>query len=807
MKYIFSLAFQGTARRKRQSVMMIVVLTISFAFAVMSLSYADSITATNSNYRISEYGSWYAGIIYGEDGDEDFLNSIEGIDSTGITVSYGTVGSTSIGVVDDNFVGFGVSLNQGHLPKASGEIAMEADLLSELGYDYIVGQEITLTISCGSGDDSAYVTKTFTLCGVIKEYSNVWNTTSGTLNGAIICQDDADEILNSVGSSFEPQTSYFFSVKSGYESVVKDEVNSYLRANHTGTSVQVINVNRAVTIGESEAESNSFYMILVFTVAIFAVIIVYILQIQSDIRRIVRMRSLGATKGQLVLLVVAETFLLCIPSMILGTVFGALGTWLLLTISLFSGSATVVVSIPWNAIIVAVLLWILGTLVIRMITIISALVTPLTGRMGMTAKSRRRSTRMQKILIVIMPIVLCYTVIYSLATSMNSVYRYRLYSTYPSYWIHGSTVQFSSERTFVTDDVIDSIADTIGVSNVWGFTWFSSSDANITLSTEEVDDVRVSVYVIDSSADIDLFDLSKVDLEAFENGDCIVLSFPSTDKESVVPDVGESLTVTLFDEDIETTVGGISIYRATDYLGVNYGFDIFDASYSVVCSRAFLQKMIDLIPDGKTLGTQGLYYKPGDTAEFLRAFAFADSNAEYLLTDSVVSEIVNNNDLAMINERETYSTQAQTYLQSLILLFVTSGCIALISAFIIVSLLSLETDREQHKYGILQALGMSKRKRNVRLITNSLLRAIAALAVSWLCYIVYYLAGKADLIKEGSSVFSLLKSHFDSLSTFGLTPQVLCTISLILFITVFLVCYIPKLWLNRYTLMEMLRND
>ena len=58
-KNIFGLAVEGTLRRKSQTILVVAVLTISFTLAVMLLSYTSSISATNSSYRESIYGSWY----------------------------------------------------------------------------------------------------------------------------------------------------------------------------------------------------------------------------------------------------------------------------------------------------------------------------------------------------------------------------------------------------------------------------------------------------------------------------------------------------------------------------------------------------------------------------------------------------------------------------------------------------------------------------------------------------------------------------------------------------------------------------
>ena len=62
LKTIFSLAFEGIKRRRRQSLLIFFVLLISFTFAIILLSYTSSIAATNSQLRLSAYGTWYGSI-------------------------------------------------------------------------------------------------------------------------------------------------------------------------------------------------------------------------------------------------------------------------------------------------------------------------------------------------------------------------------------------------------------------------------------------------------------------------------------------------------------------------------------------------------------------------------------------------------------------------------------------------------------------------------------------------------------------------------------------------------------------------
>lgn len=132
---------------------MSVILAISFAFAVITLSVSGSMIKTNDVFRKTTYGEWQLilpGInskLKGAAANSDWL------DELGVMNVYGTIGEDGIGTVDETLKKLGhITVNEGRFPESDGEIAMEADLLSKLGIDYTLGQDVTLSISiAGAG--------------------------------------------------------------------------------------------------------------------------------------------------------------------------------------------------------------------------------------------------------------------------------------------------------------------------------------------------------------------------------------------------------------------------------------------------------------------------------------------------------------------------------------------------------------------------------------------------------------------------------------------------------------------------------
>ena len=59
---LWTLARQGIWRRRRSSLLLFLVLLLSFAFAVMMLSVMGSMNRTNLEYLKNTYGAWYGAI-------------------------------------------------------------------------------------------------------------------------------------------------------------------------------------------------------------------------------------------------------------------------------------------------------------------------------------------------------------------------------------------------------------------------------------------------------------------------------------------------------------------------------------------------------------------------------------------------------------------------------------------------------------------------------------------------------------------------------------------------------------------------
>ncbi|MCD7732739.1 MAG: ABC transporter permease [Oscillospiraceae bacterium] len=898
IKNIFSLAIQGMRRRKRQSLLIFFVLLISFAFAIMLLSYSSSISSTNSQLYSDTFGTWYASFISEDEAaDREYLESNDWLDDIGMSVNYGTVSeyntnyeyygikssSLSIGTVDDSLIDMGIQMQSGRMPNKSGEIAVESSMLSTLGLGSSLGQKVQLVVTFTADEREFEAVKEFTLVGVISSYTSIWSV-NGTLNNVIVTEDCIAELwedaISSVYEGYRDTLEYttdvtmFFSVKEGMEKNVTSKVGSYLSSNHSTASTRKLSVNSKVELDEENTEVNTFYVWLILAVTLLAVVIIYVLQMQTEVKRIVRMRSLGGSKGQLRLLIFVETMILCIPAMILGAALGSLGLWGLLRISTYTGSTSIIINIPWNYLLISACLWIAGVLIIRMITFQIALATPLTGRMVMQRRKSKFYMKFRHALVMLMSIVLCVSVVFTTFSLAKPLYSYNDWASKWSYYIW-SNGWLSSDGQ-ITDELMSTVASVEGINDVDGLANFY---AQITSDSGESE--YMSVFVIDSDELADYADLSKIDTEAYDNGETIIIQYMDDEEASQYyrsnynhgadyPEIsfmgynaderfeaGETVTVSIDYRDsfysslpdsvdpeswsainISTVIGNIEkiepgqkIYSLPDtlgsrnytysttadgasmytYSGNDYSFIVYETPL-VICSKALLQRFVDELPDDTSWELSrvqaNVELENDSDVEYTFAYVFADANANFYATDAAITNIVKDNEnISLVNRREYISSNTQVYLQSVITLLVSGICIAAVVLLILLTTLRLEAESERRHYGILQALGMSKRQRNLEIMRKSAVRGIVSVAASVVCYIVYYLIINASLLAEGTSPITVIGTLFDTLAVYGLTAPVIALVLLALFLVIFLICIISKLGLNKLHIMDMLNTE
>ena len=921
---LFRLSLQSIRRKRRSSLLLFAVLLLSFAFAIISLTVTGSMQKTNEEYRYDVYGEWYGAIPNGWGEDESFLREQEWLGQLGVTKSYGTIevstnGSTSIGTMSDEFLQVGrISLQDGHFPENADEIAMEADLLSALGYDYTLGQKVTFTVNLPatitvthSGSlktqvSAVSVEQTYTLCGVLREYSDLWmrgNTLNRfpPLNSAMVApegveafrmaaQEEAEKLPESIGAGLEdgfevqgitldesiPQ--YYFTVLPGCEEEMKKQVDEYLRSMRTAVYEKQVTINTTAYSGEGTA-IKGFYAGMILAVTLLAVICIYAIQIQDEARQLAIFRSIGITKRQLCMMLLYETLCLGLPAMVLGAAGGALGTWALLRLTIYAGSATVHVVVPPVLLAVMAALWLLGVLAARLGVFFTALRAPLTGRFHIARKKAKRYQNLRRVLIAALSVLLCATMIFTVVESLDPIRVIRESNAREDYFMHtngelfhwpGSYTLFDDHHDghyLITDyttpkDAAIPITQIPGVDRVYG-----SGQVHARLEFDGMEDIPLAsaykeylrekneitgnmnmnnplpygigpydeeamaiwVFAVEEDDWEGVIDFDLVDREKFRAGETVLMSFSLSPGGKYVTayDMNTSIAEKEF---AETGISEGDIIRVTAGTPTTYGTVEAEVggiltfapnadrnelvalrdSYTVICSGAFVERILDAIGPGEPWNE----YRQGTPYGYQKISVFVDQTAEFLSTDSVLAEYCARANLHLnADQRATNQMLIQQSTQTLVLLIPGGVCVALVLLLVLWNTLAMEAERKKRSVGIQQALGMSKRQLNLKQFGTASLRGGFGVLIGWLAYSGYCIAyalgeqKRLDLLGLRDSSWELIEHKFNLIfRTWGFW-QVILPLTALCVILILAVSWLAKRRLMKEDLMAKLRDE
>lgn len=786
MSDILNLAYLRIGRKWKNSLLFFLVLLLSFSAAIVSVSVVGSIDHTNAQYRLNTYGEWYFAIPYGNDKDKEWLSKKEWVEDLGIAQSVGTISSSKkaigFGTIDETLIDIGrIRLDQGTFPSSDGEIAMEMDSLSALGYDYTLGQEITVTVlipiknSQSTNDeedplDIVIVEKTYTLCGIIHEYSDLWhlqyNENNVLLNSAVVSEAAAANLLTEAGGMLldgvsirQPIPQYFISVSEENRDIAKEQLNSHLEAgifNGTGGDL-FVSVNYVAYPNSYTADYDDFYMYIIALLTFISILCLEIIQLPSDTHSFSVLRSVGMSKGQLGLMQIFETVILGIPAILLGIPLGAGLTWLVLRLMLYSGSVPIQVYIPYNTLFFILGLWLAAILISRLIIFVFTLRVPMIGRFQMNTAKSRGARLIRSGFIVLLLFVSSASGIFTGMESLGPERHRQYWSTYPSYSVDKSNDSVLSQSDINAFKEIPGISDSYGLTELFvGLSFDGLSEEDVYLSALESQLANMShafpfgmvfLFAIDENDWTDVLDFGS-DKTAFHNGELVFVSFPDDGNE--YPEPKEEAVLHIYGyKDLEKLVfndSDVNKYRkflasytvSTQVIHIpenilNRGVASICLPYTVICSERFLQNLLETLPEGK----KWWRFTTGGKFGYEKAFVMADVNSDDLSTDTVIAKVCKDRDILFLNDRQYNLARVQENVQSLIMLYFSGACICIIALMILWSNVSLEAKNEKRSFLIKRCIGMSKRQIDLNIFGKSLLRCLSAFLFSWLMYIFY----------------------------------------------------------------------
>lgn len=812
---LWQLAAAGLRRRRKSTLLLFAVLMLSFAFSALSLSVTESMARTSEDARLDTYGRWQAAIANASSLDEEFLHSQPWLGELGVTKCLGLVdGDAGIGTVDDAFTALGrIRLQAGRMPQAEDEVAIEAGLLHRLGYDFtLLDQVVTLPVTVYTRNKQPLrVDIDFKLVGVIHGYTQVWTVNHRSysndmplLNRALLSPEGGARLRAQAAgltegadpstrlAAHKPRLTYtvrhlFFTFNAPLEEVMQ-AVTGHFRGVHglmrnsmqLNTGAYGESMDNQFTSNEDGQDSATalLYTGLIFASVLLAVLCIYAVQMQKQVRQFALFRSIGITRGQLRRMMLFETLLLCVPAALLGAGAGALGTWATFSLLARFGSTPVTTVIPWALLGPLALVWLLGVLLTRLAILQIALREPLTGRVASGGKKARRYRRLRTLMAGGLSGLLCGTLVFATVESLPPWQQLGVAGASPSYLVYAETAPITQSR-------LDAWLSLPGLTGVRALTQleglltypgapdspaFQSALACIRRGdavtgspnrgqVDGQDALGVRIFVLPDGHWDDFLPLtgSGLDLEAFRRGEQVALSFPQEPDGSYYMDcivhkktvernrMGEPTMQYYYAHrdvsDLRLTPGGRltlqfaeEIYRPElgAIVPVPTGTDAtalyLDRSiYVLWCSEAFAHTLLGSSP--------GLTY----------AEVFAGHTAETLSTGQVLKEMVQRQGFGFVDRREAFSAGVQAPLQSLILQLSSGGCIALLLLLVLNNALAMEAQRQKRDYGVLQALGMSRRQLWRRLLGKALGRGLLGAALGWLVWAGYAAARAARL--------------------------------------------------------------
>ncbi len=775
-KELLSLAASALVRRRKTSLLTFSVLLLSFSFLIVSLSLVASINRTNQEYRMNTYGQWYGAIASGREGDGAWLKQQAWAGDVGSARYHGEVSPHdnfppfAVGWADEAYFRVGrIELEAGRLPSADNEVALEAGVLERLGLDEsALGQEIVLEIDIpvNSGAYSmleatqSYILmrETFLLCGIIHDYSDVWNLhpnyegrklLSGFLTEAagekLVGQAMAEaKRLGENTAEMRPVPQYFFTVEESLRETARAEANEYMITTRGEEAIDRQICVNAYAYPETEEQYDSFYTVLILVITLFAVLCVYVTRLQEQVHSFAVFRSIGITRRQLAEVIAWETLLLSLPAALLGTGLGAALTWAALRSLLFVGSVPVLVVIPLGKLAAGGLVWLAAVLAARLAVFLLAVRAPLTGRFRLEMKKGRALRRCRSGLAALLTALLGLEIIFTAMSSVGLFHQRAWWLGCPVYRVsrHAGAAEGGRWPGVVTPEEAERLAGFPGVASADGFATLTAR-----VSFPGLEEWETMFLVIDETYWEDTFRFGEdgVDREAFHSGEVVILCLPEhiEDSYDLSPEELAKLEdgfplppegcVTLrcsSDENFswEAQVGDIQ-YITSGHM--NRLVDLWQP-YTVVCSHQYLKCMLAAMEPG----TRWDAYRAGEAYGYESVFIVTDRNSKYLASENVIREYCKTHNMSCF----AYETNVlEEVSRELILVWYSGGCVMLVLLFILISTLALEREQERQKYRILRAIGMSRRQMDRQLFRRTLGRSCLAAVIGWAAYFAYRL--------------------------------------------------------------------
>lgn len=785
--YLCDIALKGLKGKKRSSTYLFLVCFLSVAFAVVNVSITGSLNKTREELRYDTYGEWDAAIYSPEPLSVSKDEHIQGWGTAqvyGKLLDGGETVLTGIGTLDESLLAIGhLAVQSGKFPTEDNEIAIEADILSGLGYDYELGQTLTLRIL---NREEEVVDRKYTLCGVLREYTDLWSTGTEkvTLAGACVTADAAKEI----GEVCSYQ--YFLSAEGeeGYP-LYKELKGSYAHVvENTAANGQI-----------AEEEYHYFNLVLILFTTLVAVIVIYSIQIKEQTRSIRLFRIIGVTKKQLSQIIFYETMVILLPAAAGGVAVGSLATWGLLRVLMEQSTGGFYIAIPVVLIAGILMLWFGAVFGTRFLIFYYALRGRLSAQERFLLRADRRQRKQKQLGLLILSSASVLAALFCYGESLAPVYIDDTWSKMSSYGITKG-----EQNDYISDKYIENVKCFPGIEEVVAWRnlavtlefpdmeknpfrallaqnfygprpWEDAEDSyGENMSAAGSEGLWCYVYGVAEDNWDQFFQYvdDEIDREKFRNGEVVLLYIPYNQETGVdlagrlyqdfgvepgdvitavnygLGELSEDGTGQVWTEDgakpyepyekltavsrVEAEVAGII---TADLFQDPYLMIPATNYYSIIASDAFAKRLTETDKDGIHL-IDGSW--SNQEYGYSRASVYTGMDAEYLSTDYLMAKSAADNHLNFDNSRERNTALRQEAIQSLLHIWICGIGIFLILMLIQLNIETLRGLTQKRSFALLQVIGMSRRRLRVQLAAKGLLMSVYSCLLGHLGYALYF---------------------------------------------------------------------
>lgn len=785
--YLCDIALKGLKGKKRSSTYLFLVCFLSVAFAVVNVSITGSLNKTREELRYDTYGEWDAAIYSPEPLSVSKDEHIQGWGTAqvyGKLLDGGETVLTGIGTLDESLLAIGhLAVQSGKFPTEDNEIAIEADILSGLGYDYELGQTLTLRIL---NREEEVVDRKYTLCGVLREYTDLWSTGTEkvTLAGACVTADAAKEI----GEVCSYQ--YFLSAEGeeGYP-LYKELKGSYAHVvENTAANGQI-----------AEEEYHYFNLVLILFTTLVAVIVIYSIQIKEQTRSIRLFRIIGVTKKQLSQIIFYETMVILLPAAAGGVAVGSLATWGLLRVLMEQSTGGFYIAIPVVLIAGILMLWFGAVFGTRFLIFYYALRGRLSAQERFLLRADRRQRKQKQLGLLILSSASVLAVLFCYGESLAPVYIDDTWSKMSSYGITKG-----EQNDYISDKYIENVKCFPGIEEVVAWRnlavtlefpdmeknpfrallaqnfygprpWEGAEDSyGENMSAAGSEGLWCYVYGVAEDNWDQFFQYvdDEIDREKFRNGEVVLLYIPYNQETGVdlagrlyqdfgvepgdvitavnygLGELSEDGTGQVWTEDgakpYEPYEKLTAVSRAEAEVAGIITADLFQDPYlmipatnyySIIASDAFAKRLTETDKDGIHL-IDGSW--SNQEYGYSRASVYTGMDAEYLSTDYLMAKSAADNHLNFDNSRERNTALRQEAIQSLLHIWICGIGIFLILMLIQLNIETLRGLTQKRSFALLQVIGMSRRRLRVQLAAKGLLMSVYSCLLGHLGYALYF---------------------------------------------------------------------